>query len=78
MKRVALGETQRRERQTAHETMLDERESCVLGARRREPTRLRQQRREEPLIADDGAGCDSCEHAHTSLGPGIAASACRI
>jgi len=78
MKRVTLGEAPCRERQTADETMLDERESDVLGARRREPTCLRQQRRDEPLIADDGAGCDSRERAHTSLGPGIAASACRI
>ena len=68
----------RRERQAAQEPVLDQRLSCVFGARRRESTLGWQQRRDEPLIADDGGGREPAERAHASLGPGIAARACRI
>ena len=68
----------RRECQASQEPVLDQRLPRVFGACRRESTRGREQRRDELLIADDDGGRESAERGHASLGPGMAASACRI
>ena len=71
-------ESPRCEPETTKQSVLDQRPSRIFGARRSEPTRGRQQRRDEPLIAADNARREPAEHTHDRRGPGIAVNAWRI
>ena len=68
----------RRQRKPSYRTVVGYRLACVLRAGRCEPASLWQQGREQPLIGDDDYSGESAKQAHVRLGPGIAASACRI
>jgi len=57
--------------------MRDEGLARVLRARRRKSTGVRQQRRDDPLVAQDQETREPADRAHVRLGPGIAARAWR-
>ena len=75
---MAARESPRRQREATKQPMFDQRAPRIFRARRREPTRRGQQRRDQPLIGGDDAGREPAERAHDRLGPGMAASAWRI